>query len=340
MPRTRPLAPVFATLAGLPAWLAVATTAVAHGSAPTEPPTVTSLLLGWTFEPLPTLAILAATAWWFWAVGRVNAAHPANRVPRRRTWYFLAAMGALALALVSGIDRYDTTLFSVHMTQHVLLILVSAPLLALAAPITLLLRVSSSHTRHRWILPVLHSRVVRFLAHPIVAWLALTTVMWVSHFSPLFDAALEDPIVHDVEHVLFLTAAILFWWPVVALDPAPSRMGHPGRLTHVFMQMTQNTFLAFVILGATVVLYPHYATLALPWPSDPLADQKMAAGIMWIAGDAIFIGALMALMFGWMRSEERATPRADREAAEDLAAIRVREQRLADRLAEERGKGG
>ncbi len=61
---------------------------------------------------------------------------------------------------------------------------------------------------------------------------------------------------------------------------------------------------------------------------------------MWIVGDAIFIGALMALMFGWMRSEERATPRADREAAEDLAAIRVREQRLADRLSEERAKGG
>ncbi len=211
---------------------------------PTEPPTATSLLLGWTFEPVPTLAILAATAWWFWAVGRVNGAHPANRVPRRRTWYFLAAMVALALALVSGIDRYDTTLFSVHMTQHVLLILVSAPLLALAAPITLLLRVSSSHTRRRWILPFLHSKVVRFLAHPIVAWLTLTTVMWVSHFSPLFDAALEDPILHDVEHVLFLTAAILFWWPVVALDPAPSRMGHPGRLTYVFLQMTQNTFLA------------------------------------------------------------------------------------------------
>ena len=132
---------------------------------------------------------------------------------------------------------------------------------------------------------------------------------------------------------------MLFWWPVVALDPAPSRMGHPGRLTHVFMQMTQNTFLAVVILGAPTILYHHYATLNLPWPSDALSDQKLAAGIMWIAGDIIFIGALMALMVGWMRSEERATPRADREAAEDLVAIRVREQRLADRLADERAEG-
>jgi putative copper resistance protein D len=339
MRSTRPLRPLLGLPIGLAGWLAAASAVAAHGPAPSEPPTAASLLLGWTFEPLPTLAILAATGWWFWAVGRVRAAHPANPVPRRRTWAFLAGMAAIAFALISGIDRYDTTLFSVHMVQHVLLILVSAPLLALAAPVTLLLRVSSADTRRRWLVPFLHSRVVRVLSNPVVAWLTLAVVMWVSHFSPLFDAALEDPLVHDLEHALFLTAAILFWWPVVALDPAPSRMGHPGRLTHVFMQMTQNTFLAFVILGASSVLYRHYATLAVPWLPDPLADQKLAAGIMWIAGDAIFLGALLALMYGWMRSEERATPRADREAVEDMAEIRIREKRLADRLAEERSEG-
>jgi len=325
---------------GLPAWLVLAGTAAAHGIVPTEPPTVASLLLGWTFEPLPTLAIVVAAGWWSWAVHRVNAAHPTKPVPRQRTAYFLAGLGALALAMISGIGRYDTILFSVHMTQHVLLILVAAPLLALAAPVTLLLRVSSTDTRRRWILPFLHSRLVRVISNPVVASIFLATVMWVSHFSPLFDAALEAPLVHDLEHLLFLTAAAMFWWPIVARDPAPSRMGHPGRLTLVFLQMTQNTFLAVVLLGVSSVLYEHYATLDLPWLSDPLADQKLAAGIMWVAGDAIFIGALMALLFGWMRAEERATPRTDRQATEDLSEIRVREQRLADRLARERGEGG
>ena len=223
------------------------------------------------------------------------------------------------------------------MVQHILLILVSAPLLALAAPITLLLRVSSHETRRRWILPVLHSRIARVLSNPIVAWILLATVMWVSHFSPLFDAALEDPVIHDLEHILFLTAAMLFWWPAVALDPSPSRMGHPARLGYVFMQMTQNTFLAVVLISTTAVLYPHYASLSIPWSSDPLEDQRLAAGFMWIVGDAIFIGALMALLYGWMRAEEREASRNDRDAAQDLAAIRVREQRLAERLAEERG---
>ena len=338
MRSTRSFGALLGVPLGIVAWLAGPGVVAAHGPAPLEPPTAASLLLGWTFEPLPTLAIVAATAWWFWAVGRVNAAHPSNKVPRQRTWFFLAGMTAIAFALVSGIGRYDTTLFSVHMVQHVLLLLVSAPLLALAAPVTLLLRVSSPGTRRRWLLPFLHSKVVRVLSNPVVAWLFMALVMWGSHFTPLFDAALEDPIIHDLEHLLFMTAAILFWWPIVARDPAPSRMGHPGRMTDVFLQMTQNTLLAVVILGAPTVLYRHYATLKLAWPVDTLADQKLAAGIMWIAGDLIFIAALMALLLGWMRSEERATPRADRLAAEDLVAIRVREQRLADRLADERGE--
>ena len=99
----------------------------AHGPAPAEPPTAASLLLGWTFEPLPTLGIVAAGAWWTWAVRRVGAANPGKPVPRRRTLAFLGALAALAVALLSGIDRYDTTLFSVHMVQHLLLALVAAP---------------------------------------------------------------------------------------------------------------------------------------------------------------------------------------------------------------------
>ena len=257
-------------------WLAAAPSAAAHGPAPAEPPTLANLLLGWTWEPLPTLAIGVSLAWWFWAVRRVDAAHPGNPVPRRRSVAFGLAMLALAFALISGIERYDTTLFSIHMVQHILLVLVAAPLIAMAAPITLILRLSSPRTRKGLVLPVLHSRVMRVLAFPVVAWLAFAVVMWVSHFSPLFDAALEDPFVHTLEHVLFLTAALLFWWPAVALDPAPWRMGHPGRLMHVFMQMMQNTFLAVVILFASGVLYPHYATVVRDW--GPTAAGGPAAG--------------------------------------------------------------
>jgi putative copper resistance protein D len=317
-------------------WLALVAPVLAHGPAPDEPPTLATLVFGWSFAPLPTLAIGIALGVWWWAVRRVDRAHPANPVPRKRSISFGLGMAALAVALLSGIERYDTTLFSVHMVQHILLVLVAAPLIAFAAPITLLLRVSTPGVRRRWVLPVLHSRVVRILAFPVVAWLIFAGDMWASHFSPLFDAALEDPIVHDLEHLLFLSAALLFWWPAVAQDPGPWRMPHPGRALYVFLQMPQNTFLAVVILGASSVLYPHYATTTRAWGQTPLEDQQLAAGIMWIAGDAIFIAAVLGLLWAWMRHEARDAPRADRRAAAELAVIRQREVALAERRARDR----
>jgi putative membrane protein len=340
MPGRHPLQRAVAVVAAVAGSLAFAAPAAAHGPVPAEAPTAASLLFGWTFEPLPTLGIAVTVGWWLWAVRRVDALHPANRVPRRRTVAFLAGMAALAFALLSGIGLYDTTLFSVHMVQHVLLMLVAAPLLALAAPFTLILRLSSSETRHRWLLPILHSRIARFMSHPVTAWVMFAAMMWGTHFSPLFNASLEDPLVHDFEHFLFLTGALLFWGPAVALDPMPWRMSHPARVGYLFTQMTQNTFLAVVILNTTTVLYPHYATLVRPWGMTALEDQRLAAGIMWILGDAIFLTAIMAVVAGWMRAEARDEVRADRRADEELTQIRIRERRLAERLADERGERG
>lgn len=317
-------------------WLAAAPVVVAHGTTPPEPPTAASLLLGWTLEPLPTLGIAVALIVWWRLVRRVDAAHPAHPVPRRRSVAFGLGMAAIAVALQSGIGAYDTTFFSVHMVQHVLLTFVAAPLIALSGPVTLLLRAATPDARRRWILPVLHSRVLRVAAFPVVSWLAFAAVMWASHFSPLFDAALEDPLAHDLEHGLFLGTALLFWWPVVAVDPAPWRMPYPARALYVFLQMPQNTFLAVVLLGATSVLYPHYASTGRTSGPTPLADQGTAAGIMWIVGDVVFLVAILAIIAAWMRAEARDADRTDRRADVERAAIRGREQALAERLARER----
>lgn len=329
--------PMPAALAGsLVAWLATVPPVVAHGPAPAEPPTALGLLLGWTVEPMVALPLLGAAAAWLWAVRRVDAAHPANRVPRARTVAFLGGLLAIAVALLSGIERYDTTLFSVHMVQHLLLTLVAAPLLALSAPITLLLRLAPPATRRRWILPVLHSRLVRLVTFPVVAWVVFAAVGWAAHFSPLFDAALEDRLVHDLEHALFLGSALLFWWPAIGLDPGPWRMSHPVRAMFVFLQAPQNTFLAVALLGAQAPLYAHYTTVERSWGPDPLFDQQIAAGIMWMGGDLLLLGAVFGLVVAWIRHDERQTDRADRRADAERVAIGAREARLAERLAEER----
>jgi putative copper resistance protein D len=307
--------------------------AAAHGSAPAEAPSFGSLVFGWTIEPLVALLLVAAAVAWIRLVARVNRGHPGNPVPRRRSVAFLSGLAAIAIALMSGIDAYDTALFSVHMVQHILLTLVAAPLLALGAPITLLLRAATPDVRRRLILPVLHSRVLRVLSFPVIAWLLFAGVMWGSHFSPLFDASLENPLVHDLEHGLFLGAALLFWWPAVGLDPSPWRMPHPVRAMYVFLQMPQNTFLAVAILSSTVVLYPHYATLARAWGPTPLEDQRVAGSLMWLFGDVLFLAAVGALIAGWMAYERRREADVDRRDDRAREAIRAREAVLAERLA-------
>jgi cytochrome c oxidase assembly factor CtaG len=325
----RPVACAAAALTVAAPALAVPATVAAHGAVPAEPPSFAALVLGWSFDLTVVLPLGLAALGWLVLVRRVDRLHPGHPIPGRRTAAFLCGLAAIAVALLSGIERYDTTLFSVHMVQHLLLVLVAAPLIALAAPITQLLRAASPRVRNRFLLPILRSTAVGVLAHPIVAWVAFAVIMWGSHFSPLFDAALEDRGVHDLEHAAYLVSALLFWWPVVGLDPAPRRMGYPARVLYLLLQLPLNSFLGVAILFAQTPLYHHYATLGSPYGITPLADQQLAGGIMWLAGDIAFIGAVFAVISAWMRREQREAPAADRRADVERARIRERADQLA-----------
>jgi cytochrome c oxidase assembly factor CtaG len=309
--------------------LACPSVVAAHGAVPTDPPTLASLVLGWHFDPLIAGALLAAAVGWLLLVRRIRRIHPGHPVPIARSAAFLGGLAAIAVALLSGVERYDTTLFSVHMVQHLLLMLVAAPLIALAAPVTQLLRAASPGVRGRWLIPVLHSHVVEAVGHPVVAWLTFTLVIWLSHFSPLFDLALENPGVHDLEHLAYLGSAMLFWWPVVAADPSRRRLPYPVRALYLLLQLPVNSFLGMAILFANAPLYAHYATLGSPYGINPLADQQLAGGLMWLAGDVVFIAAILAVVAAWMRHEERDAPAAERRAEAQRAAISARADELA-----------
>lgn len=329
--RERPAAVALGVAAGLliaAAGLLVAGPALAHGPVPAAPPTPGALLFGWNFEPVLALPLIVLALWWWRILGRIDRGHPEHPVPRRQRWSFLAGLAVIAIALQSGLARYDTTLFSLHMVQHLLLTLVAPLLLAFGAPITQLLRASSARTRQRLLLPALHSRVVAVLSHPILAWILFAGVMWGTHFSPIFNASLEDPFTHDLEHLAYLAVGLLFWWPVVGLDPAPRRMSYPARIGYVFLQMPQNSFLAMTILFAGTPLYAHYAALGSPYGLDALTDQRLAAAIMWFVGDVVFLGATLGILGSWMRSESRSGGAAERQADVELAAIREREVAL------------
>lgn len=298
--------------------LALPGIALAHGAA-APAPTFPAVLLRWSLDPLPLLAILGTGGAYLWATRQVNHAHPGNRQPPYRTWLFLAGLAALGVALLSPIEAYEGSLFSVHMVQHMLLELVAAPLLLAGAPITLTLRVARPSVR-RWLLAVLQSRVVHVISFPVVAWLLFAAVNWGWHFSVLYDQALENQALHYFQHATFLAAALLFWWPVVGADPSPWRLPHPVRLLYLFLAMPQNSFLGVALMSAPTVLYPHYVTNVRDWGPSPLDDQALGGVIMWVVGDLCFLAAMMVMVVLWMRHEDRRTERLDRRLAAERAS--------------------
>lgn len=315
MPHRFALRTGFAATVGS-ALLAVPSGVSAHGQV-APPLDGWSAITAWSLEAHVVLPLILALLAFHWAVRTVDAAHPSSPVPRRRVLAWDAALVILLVALQSPVATYDTTLFSAHMIQHLLLTLAAAPLLVYAAPITLLLRLARPDARRRLILPLLHSRPLRLLAFPVVGWVLFPGVMYVSHFSPLFDAALESEALHVGEHALYLGAGLLFWWPIVGADPSPWRLPHPARIFMLFLGMPWSSFLGLAIFSTSTVLYPHYATLARMWGPSPLEDQQLAGGIMWVAGDAFFLVALILGVRAWLHADEvegrRIDERLDRE---------------------------
>jgi putative copper resistance protein D len=286
----------------------------AHGTAPGAPE-ISTLWTGWSFDVEVWLPIVAAGWLYLRAVRSIDRAHPANPVPRRRIVAWFAGLAMLLVALQSPIDRYDTTLFSVHMVQHLLLTLVVPPLLLLGAPMTQAMRAAPVGVRRGLLLPVLHSRVLLLLASPLVAWILFGAFGYAAHFSPLFDAALDDPLLHYLEHVVFLVSGLLFWWPVVALDPTPRRLFPVTRVGYVALGMPWSSFLGLAIFSASTVLYPHYASIQRTWGISPLEDQALAGGLMWAVGDLVFIGAIVLAVRVWLRAEESEGRRIDQQLA-------------------------
>jgi len=279
------------------------------------------VLTAWTIRPQLLIPVLAAG--WLYASGArvVGRRYPRAPWPPGRMAWFLAGLAVLLLALTSPIDVYAEVFLWVHMVQHLLLMSVVPPLLLLGAPVTLVLRAGSPDTRRRAILPILRSWPVKVASHPVVAWSLFAAGVVVTHFSPLYEAALEHPWVHDAEHLVYLSTGLLFWWPVVGVDPSPWRMAHPVRLLYVFLAGPVNTFTALAIYSATGVLYPHYTQVPRSWGPSPLTDQRWGGALMWIVGDLMLLTAVIAVALAWMRHDmaeaARIDARLDAEAARE-----------------------
>jgi len=293
--------------------------AEAHGNVASPPPTLWRLLTRWEFDPL-FIIVVGLSSWIYYAlVQRVNRLHAKAPWPRKRTLYFMSGNLVLVLALISPPATYDTDLFSLHMVQHLLITMVAARLFLLGTPVTLALRAATPQVRRNVLLPMLHSRALKIVMFPVVSWIIFAAVMWLSHFSALYEASLTNTWIHRGEHLLYLVAALMFWWQAIGLDPTPWRMPHPVRLIYVFLQLPQSSFLGGPLYHKTKVLYSHYANLGRTWGPSPLFDQQIAWTIMWIMGDMMFLGAMALIGRSWMKHEEMETKRVDRQLARERA---------------------
>lgn len=282
-------------------------TVLAHGG---QPPLPHDLWGVWNLDPL-ALVGLVGVAWLYrrGLGGLWSSAGAGQVVAARHAVAFAAGLAVLAAAVVSPLDRFGEALFAAHMGQHLLLTLVVPPLLALGRPAPVLARALPPPGRRR--LGRWQGRLARLGRRwewlPAAGLALFAVVLWAWHAPPLYDLAASNRVVHDVEHTTLLAAGLALWLPVVRPRRTPSWAGP----VLVFGAGLQSGLLAALLAFSATAWYGAHAATAPQWGLTPLADQQLAAMIMWVPGGAICLLAGALSLVRWLGEDERAAVAAD-----------------------------
>jgi putative membrane protein len=270
---------------------------------PGQPPAPHDLWSAWDLHPVLLGGLLLAA----WTYHRGQSRGPKRPADRWRARCFTAALVALGLALLSPLDGLSSALASAHMVQHLLLLVVAAPLLALSAPSSAILRGSPLAVRRasgRWRrrLGLTHGNLGA-LRHPAAVWLLSVGMLWFWHAAGPYDAALDSEPLHLLEHVSFLVTAVLFWHVVVGVR-GTARVSDGLGVLLMFAMAMQSVFLSVLLTFARTPWYSGYAATTAPWGLDPLTDQQLAGVLMWIPAGGIYLAVALALLVSWIRASE------------------------------------
>lgn len=278
--------------------------------------------LAWNFDPhfLVPLALFA----FLYVRGLTRWPERSREHSPWRTASYLGGLALTALIYESPLDRLGEHHFSMHMVQHSIAMMIIPPLILLGAPTTPVLRGIPRDYRARLVTPALNSRGVRavwgFLTHPIVAILLFTLMTWAWHLMPgWYDTALNNRLVHDLQHVSFLAVSLIFWWNIV--DPAPRRSRVPMgfRIVYFYGAMVPKHFLAAMITFSSSVFYPTYERVQAFLPGTPLQDQQLAGLLLWVPfGEAINLMVAGTIFAIWWRQSDQ--QQRDEEARRDAEA--------------------
>ncbi|MGY1724261.1 cytochrome c oxidase assembly protein [Blastococcus sp. SYSU DS0533] len=308
---------------------------------PDEPPTWGRMLIP-HLDPWSVLAVLSIVGLVVYLAAVARLRRTGVPWPWWRTLAWVGGTGSLFAATGTWFNGYSMVLFSIHMTQHMVLSLITPLLLLLAAPVTLALRTlprgrgrGPAGAPRALLLEALHSRFAHAVAHPLFTVPLFLASLYGVYFTPLFDALMSNPAGHQFMLAHFVVTGLLFFGPIVAQDPWPRTLSHPGRMLELFLPVPFHAFFGVAIMMAGSLVVATFAEPPAGWGVDPLADQAVAGGIVWAFGELPTVLVLSVVFFSWARSDERRARTLDRVADRDgdteLAAYNARLRTMASR---------
>ncbi len=268
------------------------------------PLSVRDALTSWQFAPLVSALLIVLAAAYLAAVVVVGRRGAARTWPARRTAAFLLGLAVIAVATQSSAGVYDDVLFSAHMVQHLLLIMVAPPLLISGRPATLVLRATRGQLRRR-VGKVLRSAPVSWLTWPPVSVILYAAVVIGTHLTPLMDLVLDNDGVHDAEHALYLIVGYLYFLPIIGSEPIRWRLSVLGRYLLLLVTMPVDTLVGVVLMLAPRELFPAYARAGRTWGPSLLTDLHQGGLIMFAGSDLIMAGLAVMLAAALVRGVSR-----------------------------------
>lgn len=274
-------------------------------------------LVAWHPQPIPVELVGCLLAAALYGFAMVRLYRRGDRWPLGRPVWFGAGLVTVVAVTTTGVGGYSMELFSAHMTQHMVLSMLSPILLLLGAPVTLALRLLPRRPR-RALLSVLHSRPAQVVSSPLVSLPLFIASLYGLYFSPLFDFAMRGWWGHEWMIAHFLGVGLLFFWPLLAVDPAPHRPGHLLRMIELLVAVPFHAFFGIAVMSATTPVVQYFSG-ALPssWHDSVLHDQTVAGSIAWGFGEIPSLLVMLAVFVSWSKSEERRGRALDRQGDRD-----------------------
>ncbi|MEE1755412.1 cytochrome c oxidase assembly protein [Streptomyces sp. SP18CS02] len=292
-----------------------------HGMTMDLPPFTLGRGLAFSPDAFFLIGCLLGLALYGWAVVRLRGRGDAW--PVGRTVFFTLGVLSVALVMCTRLNDYGMVMFSVHMVQHMVISMLSPILLLLGAPVTLALRALPVAARRgakgprELLLMLLHSRYMRIITHPVFTIPLFIASLYALYFTPLFDFLMGSKPGHIAMMVHFLAVGLVFFWPIMGVDPGPHRPGYVMRMLELFAGMPFHAFFGIALMMATEPMVQVYRDPPASLGIDALSDQNAAGGIAWAFSEIPSVLVLIALVYQWYRSEQRTAKRADRAADRD-----------------------